>query len=107
MNGDIQQEIENCDLLWTDEHEAEVIKSVQAKSNSGEIIKNRKFYYYRANFKIVNFAGVTKVARIKDGRIMATKPNVFSIIKDLHIACGHKGEKKTYKKCLSTMVIFQ
>lgn len=29
---------------------------------------------------------------------MASKPKVCSIIKDLHTACGHKGEKKTYKK---------
>lgn len=98
MNSDIEKEIENCDLLWTDEHETEVINSLQARSNSGDVPKSRQYYYYRANFKIVNFAGVSKVARIKDGRIMATKPNVFTIIKDLHTACGHKGEKKTYKK---------
>lgn len=29
---------------------------------------------------------------------MVSKPKVISIIKDLHTACGHKGEKKTYKK---------
>lgn len=48
-----------------------------------------------------SFAGLMQVARIKDGRIMATKPNVFqffSIIKDLHTDCGHKDEKKTDKK---------
>lgn len=58
-------------------HEAEVINSLQARSNSGDILKNHQHYFYRANFKIVSFAGVTQAARIKDGRIMATNPNVF------------------------------
>lgn len=37
MNRDVQTDIENCDLLWTTEHEAEVIKILQARSSSGDV----------------------------------------------------------------------
>lgn len=94
-NSDIQREIDNCNNLCTNEHEAEVISILQARSNSGDVFKNPQCYYNGIKFKIVSFAGVTKLSRINDGRMMATKPIVFSTIKDLHTACDHKGEKKT------------
>lgn len=34
--SDVQKEIDNCDLLWTNEHEAEVIK-ILASSKSGDV----------------------------------------------------------------------
>lgn len=84
-----------CGQLWTEEHERYVIRVLKSDKN---VIKNRQFYHIKSTFKLVNLSGVTKVARIKDNRLMATKNNVFSIIHNLHTACAHKGEKKTYKK---------
>lgn len=90
---------ERKSLLWTEKEENEVIKILKAiNEQQANVNKDRKFYHIKSTFKLICLAGVTKVCRVKDNRIMTTKHHAINVIRDLHVACGHKGEKKTYKK---------
>lgn len=60
----------------------------QARSNSWDVNKNRKYYYYRLT---VRFAGLRKVAGLK--MLIISNKGHYSIIKYPHSAWGHKGEK--------------
>jgi hypothetical protein len=46
---------------------------------------------------IVSLGEVAKVAK-RNGKFIATKENVLSIIQLVHLHNGHGGEKKIYKK---------
>ena len=41
---------------------------------------------------------ITKVVNKKDNGIFATKDSVLAIIKKVHVAIGHKGERRIHKK---------
>ena len=88
--------IEENNLLWTEEYEKKVLK-ILTEWETG-VKRSRQEYHLHQKFVIVNLAGISKVSVKKDSRLMATKKNVLSIIKDIHVSIGHKGEKKTYKK---------
>ncbi|XP_030765493.1 KRAB-A domain-containing protein 2-like [Sitophilus oryzae] len=81
--------------MWSEEYEKKVIRILQGCES---VTKNREYYHIKSSFKLEKFAGITKICRKKDNKIMTTKTNAWQIIRDLHNACGHKGEKKTYKK---------
>lgn len=86
-------------LLWTEDYENKVIQILKViNEKEPNVNKDRQFYHIKSSFKLISLGGVTKVCRIKDNRIMTTKNHAGNIIRDLHVACGHKGEKKTYKK---------
>lgn len=95
---EIEREIENCEALWTEEKESQVLETLLVNPNDTTYQKNRRYYYIKSNFKLINLAGVNKVGRIKDDKLIATKTDVLQIVKDLHEFYGHKGEKKTYKQ---------
>lgn len=86
MNSDVQKYIEKCDLLWTNDHEVEAIKILLARSSSGTTT-------IELALRLQALLALGKWLGVYD-RIMATKPNAFLIIKDLHTG----GERKTYKK---------
>lgn len=91
-------EVSKSSEIWTEEYETKVIKTLQAIAHNETVDKNRQFYHVKSSYKLSDLAGIVKVCRIKDNKIMTTKTNAWNVIRDLHAACGHKGEKKTYKK---------
>lgn len=72
--------------------EADVINNHQV--NNSKAVTKVIHFFYRANFKIVSFTWVTKVARTKN-HIITTKNNVLYIFNYLNSACVSKGQKKT------------
>lgn len=60
--------------------------------------KLRKDYYILDKYAILNFGHTSKVINKKDNRIFVTKDSVLGIIKEVHTALTHKGERKTHKK---------
>lgn len=91
---EMQSEIDNhqSNQLWTTEQEKEALNILENKCS----LKNRNYYYVKQNFQLKNFGGVKKVAKISNKKIMVTRQNVLSIISDVHIASGHRGEKRTH-----------
>lgn len=85
--------IKNCDALWTEEQETEVISILQGDSNAESLLMPVSFIIIGLTFRL-NVC-LTNVARKK---IMATKVNVFSIIKNLYTACGYKRKMKIFIK---------
>lgn len=81
--------------LWTEENEQYAIDVLAGAEN---VLKNNQYYHTKRTLKLVEINGVTKVARIRDNRIMATKNKVLSIIANAHRNAGYKGVKKTYNK---------
>lgn len=88
--------VQNCKMLWSAEYEQEVIDIIKNWCTGKK--KPRSHYHIRNTFALKELAGVTKVMYKKDERILATKETVISIIRDIHTAHGHKGERKTHKK---------
>lgn len=88
--------IEKSPLLWSAEYESEVKTCLHTWQRGTK--KTRKEYHIYEKFALKSFAGIDKVISKKDSRLLATKENVLNIIKDIHVSCGHKGEKKTHQK---------
>jgi len=80
---------------WTTEKQEKAVRILKGEW-VGE--KDRKYYHTLSKFKLVEFAGVTRVQRKKDGKLMATVDTFHTIIKDIHESIQHKGETKTHKK---------
>ena len=83
------------DSQWTEETEAEALRIL---SDDPTVEKNRRYYHVREKFAVVDVAGIRRVQRKRDQRIMATASHFTEIIRDVHVASGHKGETKTHKK---------
>ena len=88
--------IKENESLWTAENEKEVIQ-ILSNWKTGEK-KSRQIYHLHNTYDVVNFAGISKVVLKKSARVVATKESVISVINDVHISIGHKGEKKTHQK---------
>jgi len=85
------------DSKWTAERDAEAVKIL---TDDNSIYKDRRYYHVREKFELIEVAGVRRVRRKRDQRIMAVVENFTSIIRDMHVASGHKGETKTHKKIM-------
>jgi hypothetical protein len=83
------------DSKWTAERDAETVKIL---TNDGSINKDRRYYHVREKFELIEASGIRRVRRKRDQRIIAVIENFTSIIRDMHVASGHKGETKTHKK---------
>ena len=59
-------------------------------------------FYNQEDYQIDLKISLQKVVTQKNGKYMATKDNVITIVRDLHLSTGHKGEKKTHKKIMET-----
>lgn len=81
------------DTLWTREYEEYVISILKSGQK-----KSRRDYYAHETYAISNLGNITKVVNKKDNRIFATKETVLAVIKEIHVAINHKGERKTHKK---------
>lgn len=83
--------------MWTRDYKNKVIEILKTgqKRSSHE-------YYIHKNYSLSNLGKITKVMKTKDNCLFATKDSVLSIISDIHIAIGHKGERKTHKKILES-----
>ena len=68
------------DLRWTQEKEAEALNILSDKDG---VEKNRRYYYVREKFQIVELGGLR---RKRDGKLMATEESITSIITDVHAA---------------------
>jgi hypothetical protein len=75
--------------------EREVIALLNEKQTCFK--RSRQAYHIRSKYCVTSLAGVTKVITKKDSCIMATKDNVITILRDIHLSTGHKGDKKMYK----------
>ena len=64
--------------------------------------KSRHDYYIHDSYAISSLGTITKIVSKKDNRLFATKDAVLGIIKEIHVAIGHKGERKTHKKILES-----
>jgi hypothetical protein len=91
--------------IWTVNFEREVIALLNEKQTC--VKRSRQTYHIRSKYCVTSLSRVTKVITKKDSRIMATKDNVITILRDIHLSTGHKREKKTYKKSVKTLLIFQ
>ena len=87
--------IESCTGLWSAEHEERVI-NVLKRGKTGQTL-SREEYHILNSYTLVSIGGVHKVTKM-NGKYMATKEGVLTIIALTHTECGHGGEKKTYKK---------
>ena len=85
--------------------EAEVVEILQNWNTKNN--KTRQDYYIHEKFFLLSLAGITKVMARKDSRQIATKNTVTTIIKDIHISAGHKGDRKTNKKYAKITLTFQ
>lgn len=85
------------DSKWTVKRDAEAILIL---TNDPTVIKNRRYYHVQEKFELIEVAGVRRVRRKRDQGIMAIVENFPDIIRDMHVASGHKGETKTHKKIL-------
>ena len=92
----VENLISDSRILWSTEEEQVAIEVLQDTSTG--IKRPRKHYYIKSKFQLTTLAGVTKVMKLKNNRVMATKESVYSIIKDIHVSIGHGGERKTFKK---------
>lgn len=79
---------------WDEARQAEAIKIL----TDDTVERNRRYYHVREKFEVVDVAGVRRVRRKRDQLLMATSDLVPAIIRDMHVATGHKGETKTHKK---------
>jgi len=59
---------------------------------------DRRYYHVMQNFELVEVAGVRRIRRKHDEKLMATETEMTRIVRDVHIATGHKRETKTHKK---------
>lgn len=85
------------DSKWTAERDAEAVKIL---TDDASINKDRRYYHVREKFDLIEVAGVRRVRRKRDQRIMAVVDSFYNIIRDMHVASGHKGETKTHKKIM-------
>ena len=90
----LQELINENNSLWTEDYEREVI-SILENWEPG-VKRPRMHYPIHEKFELKSLAGITKVIKKKDSRLIATKSTVLSAISDTHNSIGHKGEKKTY-----------
>ena len=82
--------------LWTKKYKKEVIQVI---SNCQPGVKRSRMHYHvHQKFILMELSEITKVSVKKNNRIMATKEDILTIIRDIHLATGHKEEKKTYLK---------
>lgn len=92
----VQDLINKCDSIWTLEEEklaVGVLKNWKIGSKKG-----RQDYYLFENYTIQEFAGIERIVTKKNRSIVATKNTALSIIKDVHVACLHKGGRATHQK---------
>lgn len=90
--------VQNCKALWTDEEERYAISLLKNWDVEKGKRKERKDYYIYDNFAIKAFAGFEKLVSKNGNKVLATKETVFKTVKDVHTACGHKGDRKTHQK---------
>lgn len=83
------------DSQWTVDRDLEAIRIL---SDVPDVLKDRRYYHVRETFELVEVAGIRRVRRKKDQKIMAASETFVNIIRDMHVAAGHKGERKTHKK---------
>ena len=81
--------------MWTRDKEAEAIRTL--KDEGGVLPKSQWYYHIRRQFELTVFGDVDRVRR-KGGGIMVLTEDMWNIVRDIHVACGHKGETKTHKK---------
>ncbi|KAL4126393.1 hypothetical protein QTP88_010615 [Uroleucon formosanum] len=85
------------DSKWTAERDAEAVKIL---TDDASVNKDRRYYHVRQKFDLIEVAGVRRVRRKRDQRIMSVVDSFHSIIRDIHVASGHKSETKTHKKIM-------
>ena len=73
-------------------------EAIRILSDDVGVNKDRQYYHVRGTFDLVEVAGVRKIRRKRDKRIMAVVDKFCDIIRDVRVASGHKGETKTHKK---------
>jgi len=83
-------------MEWTEETNTEAVRILSEKVPDS--MKDRRYYHVRKTFELVELGGVRRVRRIRDQKLMATIESFSTIVKDVHVSIGHKGETKTYKK---------
>lgn len=93
---EIMDLIKNCDNIWEEEEEKRVINVLKTWKNGER--KDRRDYHLHEKYAIQTFAGLEKIITKKAGLIMATKGTTYQIVKDIHISCGHKGDRSTHQK---------
>lgn len=81
------------DSCWNESREMEAVK-ILAGEIEKDIVGRRRYYHTRETFELIEIAGVRRVRRKVDQRLMATAENMKSIVRDVHVAVGHKGETK-------------
>lgn len=94
------------DTKWTEERDA---RAVNTLIDVISMNKNRRYYHVRKKFDFTFLkvpAGVLRVRLKRNQCIMAVVERFPSIIRDMHVASGHKGKTKHTRK-LNTSLILQ
>ena len=72
------------DFKWTIAAEEEAIRILG--NDDVEVPHNRRYYRIHQNFQLIEIAGVHRVQRKRDQKLMATLDRIPSIIRDIHQA---------------------
>jgi len=85
--------------VWT---EIKQVEAVAILSGDSVVPHDRRYYHVVQNFELVEIAGVRRIRRKRDQKLMAIDTEMTRVVRDVHVAIGHKGETKTHKKIQET-----
>ena len=81
---------------WTVDKDREAVQILKDDETTS-MQKTQRYYHVRRNFELTILGDVERVRR-KGGGLMVPIEHMSGIVRDIHIACNHKGETKTHKK---------